>query len=73
MDLEFRKPLVGDNEWHPVTSIEEIFRKAAYFDIFVGDADTKENIKLQDLPGARVNGGTLCDVSSGPCNCGAWH
>jgi hypothetical protein len=21
----------------------------------------------------RVNGGIACDVSSGPCRCGAWH
>jgi len=23
--------------------------------------------------GARTNGGVLCDTSSGPCACGAWH
>jgi len=26
-----------------------------------------------ELVGLGTNGGRKCDVSEGPCNCGAWH
>lgn len=42
----------------------------------VGEATTSQGIDTLAMEGkrtGRVNGGIPCDVSSGPCACGAWH
>jgi hypothetical protein len=28
---------------------------------------------IDNAPAVGYNGGVKCDVTSGPCNCGAWH
>lgn len=28
---------------------------------------------IDELPAVGTNGGKKCDVTSGPCSCGAWH
>lgn len=74
MGLEYRLPLTSNEGWRPIDfSINRIARMAAYQDVQVRDAETKERIALKDLPGIRTNGGQICDVSSGPCSCGAFH
>ncbi len=29
--------------------------------------------KIDSAPAVGYNGGRKCDVTSGPCSCGAWH
>ncbi len=41
-------------------------------------ATREDNLLLSDIEGlcradVRTNGGVVCDVTNGPCACGAWH
>lgn len=82
MNLEYRRPLIDmDHDraimsapWKPVDfPVSKLAQMAAYYDVQIRDAETKERINLRDLPGITTNGGQICDVTNGPCNCGAWH
>ena len=77
MKYEWKATLVSNDEWQPMmaTSLKnvavELAPKAAYYDVQCRNAETKEKVNWRNH--ARTNGGQVCDVSSGPCSCGAWH
>ena len=71
MRLEYRLPLVSNEGWKPLSSMKEAVRLSSYADIQLRDAETHEAVKLGAPYG--FNEGTRCDVSDGPCACGAWH
>ena len=76
MKFEYRLPLC-DREWKPLKSISEMgaAREIAtlrdMYDVQVRDAVTHKLLELS-APYGR-NAGRMCDVSRGPCCCGAWH
>lgn len=47
------------------------------FEELVASATTEDGAidlaALDDAPAVGYNGGVKCDVTSGPCSCGAWH
>jgi hypothetical protein len=54
---------------------EGIYRQRDYLDL-VDDATGPGGIDTLAIEGKRTgrsNGGIPCDVTSGPCACGAWH
>lgn len=74
LKLEYKCPLVFE-EWKPVKAItlegaaQELATLADMYGVKCRNAETKEIVSLP----YRRNAGRICDVTSGPCSCGAWH
>jgi hypothetical protein len=51
------------------------FKKLNVKDDAVSAVDSKKDISVIALKSEdiRFNGGQQCDMSKGPCSCGAWH
>ena len=50
--------------------------KARSFKELMAEARSREGLDTLEIEGKRTgrsNGGIPCDVTSGPCSCGAWH
>ncbi|KKM92529.1 hypothetical protein LCGC14_1217580 [marine sediment metagenome] len=74
MKLEYRLPCISF-KWAPLKATDlqaaavEIVGWKAFMDVQIRDAETKERVTIP----YKRNGGNVCDVDEGPCNCGAWH
>ena len=47
--------------------------RALFYDFYSKKKWEKLNDKLKNHGGFRYNGGVKCDMTEGPCACGAWH
>lgn len=51
---------------HDFAGLQQCSFIDGHLDMMVMEAHSK-------YAGQRINGGKRCDVSNGPCSCGAWH